>query len=87
MRRSLLDRGANINTNWSTHQRASILREYAVRGKYEAAQFVLDQSIDMTTRDDLIGLWLEAERLRLLPQATYFPACRTQNGRHTPLDK
>ena len=47
----LLERGANINTNWSTHEPASILHECAVRGKYEAAQFLIDHGIDMTTRD------------------------------------
>ena len=47
----LLERGANINTTWSTHEPASILHECAVRGKYEAAQFLIDHGIDMTTRD------------------------------------
>jgi hypothetical protein len=47
----LLDHGASINTNWSTHEPASILHECAVRGNYEAAQFLIDNGIDMTTRD------------------------------------
>jgi hypothetical protein len=47
----LLERGANINTNWSTHEPASILHECAIRGNYEAAQFLIDHGIDMTTRD------------------------------------
>jgi hypothetical protein len=47
----LLERGANINTNWSTHEPASILHECAIRGNYEAAQFVIDHGIDMTVRD------------------------------------
>jgi hypothetical protein len=47
----LLERGANINTNWSTHEPASILHECAIRGMYEAAQFLIDHGIDMTTRD------------------------------------
>ncbi|HLK64580.1 MAG TPA: ankyrin repeat domain-containing protein [Bryobacteraceae bacterium] len=47
----LLERGANINTNWSTHEPASILHECAVRANYEAAQFVIDRGIDMTIRD------------------------------------
>jgi hypothetical protein len=47
----LLERGANINTNWSTHEPASILHECAIRGDYEAAQFLIDHGIDMTTRD------------------------------------
>jgi hypothetical protein len=47
----LLERGANINTDWSTHEPASILHECAVRGMYEAAQFLIDHGIDMTTCD------------------------------------
>ena len=47
----LLDRGANINTDWSTHEPASILHECAIRGNYETAQFLIDHGIDMTVRD------------------------------------
>jgi hypothetical protein len=47
----LLERGANINTDWSTHEPASILHECAIRGNYETAQFVIDHGIDMTVRD------------------------------------
>ncbi len=47
----LVERGANINTNWSTHEPASILHECAVRGNYEAAQFLISHGIDMTIRD------------------------------------
>jgi hypothetical protein len=47
----LLERGANINTDWSTHEPASILHECAIHGNYEAAQFLIDHGIDMTTRD------------------------------------
>jgi hypothetical protein len=47
----LLERGANINTNWSTHEPASILHECAIRGNYEAARFLIDHGIDMTVRD------------------------------------
>jgi len=47
----LLERGANINTNWSTHEPAGILHECAMRGNYEAAQFLIDHGIDMTIRD------------------------------------
>jgi hypothetical protein len=47
----LLERGANINTNWSTHEPASMLHECAIRGNYEAAQFLIDHGIDMTVRD------------------------------------
>ncbi len=47
----LLERGANVNTNWSTHEPASILHECAIRVNYEAAQFLVDHGIDMTIRD------------------------------------
>lgn len=47
----LLERGANINTDWSTHEPAGILHECAVQGNYEAAQFAIDHGIDMTRRD------------------------------------
>jgi hypothetical protein len=47
----LLERGANINTDWSTHEPAGILHECAVRGNYEAAKFLIDHGIDMTIRD------------------------------------
>ena len=47
----LLGRGANINTDWSTHEPASILHECAVRGNYETAQFLIDHGIDMTILD------------------------------------
>jgi hypothetical protein len=47
----LLERGANINTDWSTHEPASILHECAIRGNYETAQFLIDHGIDMTIRD------------------------------------
>jgi hypothetical protein len=47
----LLEHGANINTDWSTHEPASILHECAVHAIYEAAQFLIDRGIDMTTRD------------------------------------
>jgi hypothetical protein len=47
----LLERGADINTDWSTHEPASILHECAIRGNYEAAQFLVDHGIDMTVRD------------------------------------
>lgn len=47
----LLERGANINTDWSTHEPASILHECAIHGNYEAAQFLIDHGVDMTIRD------------------------------------
>jgi Ankyrin repeats (3 copies) len=47
----LLERGANVNTDWSTHEPASILHECAMRGNYEAAQFLIDHGIDMRICD------------------------------------
>ena len=47
----LVEHGANCNTDWSTHEPASILHECAIRGNYEAAQFLIDHGIDMTIRD------------------------------------
>jgi Ankyrin repeats (3 copies) len=47
----LLERGANINTDWSTHEPASILHECAMRGDYDGAQFLIDHGIDLTIRD------------------------------------
>ena len=47
----LLQRGANINTDWSTHEPASILHECAVHGNYETAQFLIDRGIDRTICD------------------------------------
>ncbi len=47
----LVEHGANVNTDWSTHEPASILHECAIRGNYEAAQFLIDHGIDMTIRD------------------------------------
>lgn len=47
----LVEHGANVNTDWSTHEPASILHECAIRGNYEAAQFLIDRGIDMTILD------------------------------------
>jgi hypothetical protein len=47
----LVDHGANVNTDWSTHEPASILHECAIHGNYEAAQFLIDRGIDLTTCD------------------------------------
>jgi hypothetical protein len=47
----LLEHGANINTDWSTHEPASILHECAVHANYEAAQFLIDRGIDVTIHD------------------------------------
>jgi Ankyrin repeat len=47
----LLDRGANINTDWSSHEPASILHELVWYKNYEAMQFLIDRGIDMTIED------------------------------------
>jgi hypothetical protein len=48
----LLSRGADINTNWNSHEPASILHELAISHKnYAAMQFLIDRGIDMTIRD------------------------------------
>ncbi len=53
----LLDHGADINTNWSSHEPASILHELVFHGNYEAMQFLIDRGIDMT----ITGLPLERD--------------------------
>jgi hypothetical protein len=47
----LLERGANINTRWSTHEPASILHECAIHGNEEAVRFLIDHGADLTIRD------------------------------------
>jgi hypothetical protein len=48
----LLGHGGDINTNWSSHEPASILHELAHFHKnYEAMQFLIDRGIDMTIVD------------------------------------
>jgi hypothetical protein len=47
----LLERGADINTTWCTHEPASILHELVFQGDREQMQFVIDHGIDMTMRD------------------------------------
>jgi Ankyrin repeat len=48
----LLSHGANINTNWGSHEPASILHELAHFHKnYEAMQFLIDRGINMTILD------------------------------------
>ena len=47
----LLAHGADINTNWSSHEPASILHELVWHKNYEAMQFLIDRGIDMTTLD------------------------------------
>jgi ankyrin repeat protein len=47
----LLGHGADINTNWSSHEPASILHELVFHKNYEAMQFLIDRGIDMTILD------------------------------------
>lgn len=47
----LLSHGADINTNWSSHEPASILHELVWHKNYDAMQFLIDHGIDMTIRD------------------------------------
>jgi hypothetical protein len=48
----LLSHGADINTNWGSHEPASILHELVYFHKnYEAMQFLIDRGIDMTIVD------------------------------------
>jgi hypothetical protein len=47
----LLEHGADINTNWSSHESASILHELVFHANYESMQFLIDRGIDMSIRD------------------------------------
>lgn len=47
----LLERGANINTNWATHEPASILHEAAIQGNEDAVRFLIDHGADLTIKD------------------------------------
>ena len=47
----LLGRGADINTNWNSHEPASILHHLVFQDDYEAMQFLIDRGIDMTIED------------------------------------
>ncbi len=47
----LLDRGANINTRWSTHEPASILHECVFAGRMQQVVYLVRKGIDVTIRD------------------------------------
>ena len=47
----LLERGANIDTNWATHEPASILHEAAIQGNEAAVRFLIDHGADLTIKD------------------------------------
>ena len=47
----LLEHGANINTNWNSHEPASILHHLVFEENYESMKFLIDRGIDMTIKD------------------------------------
>ncbi|MEP6494338.1 MAG: ankyrin repeat domain-containing protein [bacterium] len=47
----LLERGADINTNWGTHEPASILHEAAIQGNEDAVRFLIDRGVDLSIKD------------------------------------
>ena len=47
----LLERGANINTNWATHEPASILHEAVIQENEDALRFLIDHGADVTITD------------------------------------
>ena len=47
----LLEHGADINTDWGSHEPASILHELVFHKNYDAMQFLIDRGIDMTILD------------------------------------
>jgi hypothetical protein len=42
---------ADVNTDWATHEPASILHECALHGDFEGARFLIAHGIDLTIRD------------------------------------
>jgi hypothetical protein len=48
----LLEHGADINTNWNSHEPASLLHHLVfVHRDYETMKFLIDRGIDMTIKD------------------------------------
>jgi ankyrin repeat protein len=47
----LVAHGADVNTDWATHEPASILHECAVHGHYEGVRFLLAHGVDPTRHD------------------------------------
>jgi ankyrin repeat protein len=48
----LLEHGADINTNWNSHEPASILHHLVfLEGNYDSMRFLIDRGIDMTIKD------------------------------------
>jgi hypothetical protein len=47
----LLEHGADINTNWNSHEPASILHHLVFEENYDSMRFLIDRGIDMTIKD------------------------------------
>jgi hypothetical protein len=48
----LIARGANVSTNWNSHEPASILHHLVfLPNPYQAMQFLIDRGIDLTIKD------------------------------------
>ena len=47
----LLEHGADINTNWNSHEPASILHTLVFYENYASMQYLIDRGIDMTIKD------------------------------------
>jgi hypothetical protein len=47
----LLAHGADINTNWNSHEPASILHTLVFEDNYESMQYLIDRGIDMSIKD------------------------------------
>jgi hypothetical protein len=47
----LLECGANIDTDWGTHEPASILHEAAIQGNEPAVRFLIEHGADLTKKD------------------------------------
>jgi hypothetical protein len=48
----LLERGADVNTNWNSHEPASILHHLVMLpDPYESMRYLIDRGIDMTIKD------------------------------------
>jgi hypothetical protein len=47
----LLEHGADIDTDWNSHEPASILHHLVFEDDYEAMRFLIDRGIDLTLRD------------------------------------
>lgn len=55
----LLDRGADLQTRWSTHEPASILHECAGAGRLEQVEFLVSRGIDRGRKDARFGATAE----------------------------